>query len=58
MMALNSPKANWTIRGTQEPVRKNMVISLYFVTAPDAAPGNEVAMLLFYNGLVRSISRC
>ena len=33
-----------------------MVIYIYFVTAPYAAPGAEMAMLLFYNGLVEPIS--
>ena len=28
-----------------------MAIYIYFVTAPYVAPGTEMAMLLFYNGL-------
>ena len=32
----------------------NMAIYIYFVTAPYADPGTEMAMLLFYNGLLQS----
>jgi hypothetical protein len=35
-----------------EPLRNNLATYIYFVTAPYAAPGTEIAMLLFYNGLV------
>jgi hypothetical protein len=31
-----------------------MAIYIYFVTAPYADPGTEMAMLLFYNGLLQS----
>jgi hypothetical protein len=33
------------------PLRNNMAIYIYFVTAPYAAPGTWMAMLFFYSGL-------